>query len=53
MDFFDDGPTKPVRIWSRIGRRPLVSVGNSNGDIEMLRFARHGLAHGPAAAAPA
>lgn len=40
MEFFDDGPEKPVRIWSRIGRRPLVSVGNSNGDIPMLRFAR-------------
>ena len=34
------GPTKPVRIWSRIGRRPIVAVGNSNGDIPMLRFAR-------------
>ena len=21
-DVFDDGPAKPVRIWSRIGRRP-------------------------------
>ena len=40
IEFFDDGPTKPVRIWSRLGRRPLVAVGNSNGDIEMLRFAR-------------
>jgi len=40
MDFLDDGPTKPVRIWSRIGRRPLIAVGNSNGDMEMLRFAR-------------
>jgi len=40
MDFFDDGPTKPVRIWSRIGRRPLLACGNSNGDIEMLRFAK-------------
>ena len=29
-----------MRIWSRLGRRPLVAVGNSNGDIEMLRFAR-------------
>jgi hypothetical protein len=38
-DVFDDGPVKPVRIWSRIGRRPLVAVGNSNGDIEMLEFA--------------
>jgi hypothetical protein len=38
-DLFDDGPAKPVRIWSRIGQRPLITVGNSNGDIEMLRFA--------------
>jgi len=40
MEFFDDGPMKPARIWSRLGRRPLVAAGNSNGDIEMLRFAR-------------
>lgn len=40
IDFFDDGPQKPVRIWSRVGRRPLVAVGNSNGDVPMLRFAR-------------
>jgi hypothetical protein len=40
VEFFDDGPEKPVRIWSRIGRRPLVAGGNSNGDIPMLRFAR-------------
>jgi hypothetical protein len=40
MDFFDDGPEKPVRIWNRIGRRPLIAGGNSNGDIPMLRFAR-------------
>src|SRR6202044_449103 len=39
-EFFDDGPEKPVRIWSRIGRRPLVAGGNSNGDVPMLRFAR-------------
>jgi phosphoserine phosphatase len=38
-DVFDDGPVKPVRIWSRIGRRPVVAAGNSNGDIPMLRFA--------------
>ncbi len=40
MDFFDDGPAKPVRIWSRIGRRPVVAGGNSNGDVPMMRFAR-------------
>jgi phosphoserine phosphatase len=39
MDFFDDGPEKPVRIWSRIGRRPILAFGNSNGDVPMLAFA--------------
>ena len=34
------GPTKPVRIWSRVGYRSLVTGGNSNGDIPMMRFAR-------------
>ena len=38
-DVFDDGPVKPIRIWSRIGRRPIVAGGNSNGDIPMLRYA--------------
>jgi phosphoserine phosphatase len=37
-DVFDDGPVKPVRIWSRIGRRPILAFGNSNGDIQMLQF---------------
>jgi hypothetical protein len=37
-DVFDDGPIKPVRIWSRIGQRPILAFGNSNGDIEMLQF---------------
>jgi len=40
-DYLDDGPQKPVRIWSRIGRRPLLAAGNSNGDSAMLDFARH------------
>jgi len=39
-DYLDDGPQKPVRIWSRTGRRPLLAAGNSNGDAEMLEFAR-------------
>jgi phosphoserine phosphatase len=38
-DVFDDGPAKPVRIWSRIGRRPILAGGNSNGDIPMLQYA--------------
>jgi phosphoserine phosphatase len=40
VDVIDDGAVKPVRIWSRTGRRPLIAAGNSNGDIEMLSFAR-------------
>ena len=40
-DVLDDGPAKPVRIWSRIGRRPLLAAGNSNGDIQMLDFTQH------------
>jgi hypothetical protein len=38
MDVFDDGPAKPVRIWSRIGRRPIFAGGNANGDLPMLRW---------------
>jgi len=40
-DYLDDGPQKPIRIWSRVGRRPLLAAGNSNGDGPMLDFARH------------
>jgi phosphoserine phosphatase len=40
MDVIDDGDQKPIRIWSRTGRRPLIAGGNSNGDIAMLQFAQ-------------
>ena len=40
-DYLDDGPQKPIRIWSRTGRRPLLAGGNSNGDISMLDFTQH------------
>jgi phosphoserine phosphatase len=40
-DYLDDGPEKPIRIWNRTGRRPLLAAGNSNGDIPMLDFAQH------------
>jgi phosphoglycolate phosphatase-like HAD superfamily hydrolase len=39
-DYLDDGPQKPIRIWSRTGRRPLLACGNANGDVPMLDFAR-------------
>ncbi len=38
----DDGPAKPVNIGSRIGRRPVLAAGNSDGDLEMLGFAGGG-----------
>src|SRR5215213_5917677 len=40
-EYLDDGPEKPIRIWSRTGRRPLVAGGNSNGDVAMLDFTQH------------
>jgi phosphoglycolate phosphatase-like HAD superfamily hydrolase len=40
-DYLDDGPQKPIRIWSRTGRRPLLAAGNANGDIPMLHFTQH------------
>ena len=40
-DYLDDGPEKPVHIWTRTGRRPVLAAGNSNGDIEMLDFTQH------------
>ena len=41
-EYLDDGPQKPIRIWSRTGRRPVFAAGNSNGDIPMLEFAQLG-----------
>jgi phosphoserine phosphatase len=41
-EYLDDGPQKPIRIWSRTGRRPLLAAGNSNGDAPMLEFTHHG-----------
>jgi hypothetical protein len=33
----DDGPGKPVHIWTRTGRKPLLAGGNADGDAAMLR----------------
>ncbi len=35
-----DGPGKPQHIHRAIGRRPIMAVGNSDGDIHMLKYAR-------------
>lgn len=39
----DDGPGKPVHLWARTGRTPLLAGGNADGDAAMLRTARFGL----------
>jgi phosphoserine phosphatase len=39
----DDGPGKPVHIWSRTGRKALLAGGNADGDVPMLDTARFGL----------
>jgi hypothetical protein len=39
-DYLDDGPEKPIRIWSRTGRRPLLAAGNANGDMQMFEFSQ-------------
>jgi phosphoserine phosphatase len=36
----DDGPGKPVHIWTRTGYRPLLAAGNADGDAAMLETAR-------------
>ena len=41
-EFLNDGPTKAVRIWGRVGRQPIFAAGNSNGDIEMLEYTTAG-----------
>ncbi len=37
--FFDDNEGKPVAIDHHIGRRPIIAVGNSDGDQQMLQYA--------------
>jgi phosphoglycolate phosphatase-like HAD superfamily hydrolase len=42
VDFIDDGPGKPVGINEHIGRRPIASFGNSDGDLQMLEWTKGG-----------
>ena len=36
---FNDGPGKPINIQLHIGRPPILTGGNSNGDLQMMEFA--------------
>jgi phosphoglycolate phosphatase-like HAD superfamily hydrolase len=42
LDFIDDKAGKPVAINKFIGRRPILAVGNSDGDFEMLEWTTAG-----------
>ncbi len=42
LNFIDDKAGKPVGIQQHIGRRPVIAVGNSDGDFEMLEWTTSG-----------
>ena len=42
LNFNDDKTGKPVGIQMHIGRRPIAAFGNSDGDLQMLEWARGG-----------
>jgi phosphoglycolate phosphatase-like HAD superfamily hydrolase len=42
LHFIDDKAGKPVGINQHIGRRPIMAVGNSDGDIQMLQYTKAG-----------
>lgn len=42
LNFIDDKAGKPVGIHQHIGRRPVLAVGNSDGDFEMLEWTTAG-----------
>jgi phosphoserine phosphatase len=42
MVTFDDKEMKPVNIRRHIGRRPILAVGNSDGDLQMLQYTAGG-----------
>ncbi len=42
IDFIDDKEGKPVGIHKFIGRRPILAVGNSDGDLQMLQWTAAG-----------
>jgi phosphoglycolate phosphatase-like HAD superfamily hydrolase len=42
IDFVNDNAGKPAGIQKHIGRRPIASFGNSDGDLEMLQWTTAG-----------
>ena len=42
IDFIDDKAGKPAGIHKAIGRRPILALGNSDGDLQMLQWTAAG-----------
>ena len=42
LDFIDNSDGKPIGIQSRIGRRPIASFGNSDGDLQIMQWTSAG-----------
>jgi hypothetical protein len=42
FNFDDDKTGKPIGIQMHIGRRPIAAFGNSDGDLQMLEWAKGG-----------
>ena len=38
INFIDDKETKPVAIYYNIGKRPVATFGNSDGDLAMMQY---------------
>jgi hypothetical protein len=43
LDLMNDGKGKPIGIYNQIGKRPVFTAGNSDGDYEMLQWTTTGL----------
>jgi hypothetical protein len=42
LNSFDDREAKALNVARHIGRRPLLTFGNSDGDLPMMRYAKSG-----------
>ncbi len=42
INSIDDGEQKPININLHIGRRPILALGNSDGDLQMLEYTASG-----------
>ena len=39
LEFNNDKETKPISIYSMIGKKPVIVAGNSDGDFQMMQYA--------------